>query len=150
MDRVWPKRDIFLLSIDIHTFHIQFLLVINTLKAFGSSVTECWSTVYISLHNVLHVHQEVSLNSERFFTRRVHLYICGATADNVTFKIEIHQATVPSITQLVPKIIQICPRHSSFNTLSRVSTLVQNIDGLFHSPLLFVVDRYFPIKIRGL
>ena len=67
LDLVWLSGKPVLHVVDTHTSFQNAIFIKNkSPEGLWKSFTDCWSTVYLGLPNILRVDQEASFNSEKF------------------------------------------------------------------------------------
>lgn len=129
---------------------MQFLYKIKTPEGQWRSFTECWSTVYPGLPNVLRLEQQASFNYERFISlveaHGVSLQMSGVEIQNSLAQGELYHAPPLRIFQLLAKNNPTLKKALILTYDRKAVKDTSNIHGLVPSFLVFGVAPSFPIS----
>ena len=139
--------------VDVHTsFQNAIFVQDKSPDGLWRAFTECWSTVYLGLPNVLRVDQEASFNSERFTSicdgYGVMLQFSGVESHNSIGKGERYHAPLRRIFQLLSTNNPNLSKELALRYAIKGINDTANIDGLVPSLLVFGVVPSFPLSNR--
>lgn len=155
IDLVWLNGVSALHVVDTHTsFQNAVFIKDKTPEGLWRSFTECWSTVYLGLPNVLRVDQEASFNSAKFMTlaeaHGITLQFSGVESHNALGKGERYHAPLRRVYQILAKNHPNMSKDLLLRYAIKGVNDTANIDGLVPSLLVFGVVPTFPMSNRQL
>lgn len=155
LDLMWLDGRPVLHVVDCHTsFQNAIFVSDKTPEGLWRAFTECWSTVYLGLPNVLRIYQEASFNSEKFMaladSHGVILQFSGVESHNSIGKGERYHPPLRRVFDLLCRNNPNMKKELLLRYAIKGVGYTANMDGLVPSLLVFGVVPSFPMTEKPL